>query len=139
MKLKIFTDVSVKDNKAVTTCLILSDTVFIGYAIQAFEDVTSSVQGELLGILHGLRYAREHCSSYVEQVLCYTDSQSAINILRNPKLSKSQSCKDVANCILEETSDIDVSYELIVGHQQQHNPNKVVDLVSNNVLRIMNE
>lgn len=130
----VYTDVSLRKGKAVATCLVMTTTTFIGYRTFEYDNVCTTMQGELLGILDGLRYL-ESCSDILGddsvEVLC--DSEAAlgqINGTANSKLYQSTVAE-----IHKLLPNNHVEFNLIRGHQMQHNSNKVVDKVSNRVLR----
>ena len=132
---ELYTDASVANNTAVATCLLLGSTNYIGYNSYNYEYVTSSLHAELLGILDGLRFARASGLSTNNYLTVYSDSNSAIQIITNKKHRKPQQFRQIIANINKECEHIFVTFKLIKGHQLEHNPNKIVDLTSNTILR----
>lgn len=135
--ISIYTDASVSKGSAVATCIILSTDTYIGYNVFSYENVSSSLHGELLGILDGIRYAKELGIDAKEPVTIYSDNSTAVHLATK----KSSELKEIPfrNLVTEihdECADLFVTVRLIRGHQTEHNPNKVVDLTSNTVLRL---
>lgn len=132
----IYTDASVSQGSGVATCLVISSDAFIGYNVTSYDSVTSSLHGELLGILDGIRYVKSCNLHSDDAITLYSDSHSAVSILRN-------NCNDLAfgkeliADIRKECIGLNIEFEVVKGHQSAHNPNKVVDLTSNTVLRYL--
>lgn len=132
----VYTDASVSHGSAIATVFVLSPNYFIGLQSFRYEKVSSSLQGELLGIRDGLAYAIEH-SKEPDHYNVYCDSLSAINlILSNEINGKSKQFKTILDSIKSLCNGNDIEFKLIKGHQVNHNPNKVVDLISNSILRL---
>ena len=138
--IKIFTDASVAHGKGVSTCFILTDYNYLGYNTFTYENVKTSVEGELLGILNAIRYF--DTLGYNDEVVIYCDSIHAITLIQNMEAGQTNSQINLYKKILRELVGLkrkySMSIELIQGHQTTHNPNKIVDLVSNSTLRFMN-
>lgn len=136
--IEIYTDASVAKGKAVATCFIISTDYFIGYDSFEYIGVNSSLHGELLGIRDGLKYACKLVRMN-EPITVYCDSNSALDLIktRNHKRDSKSSTqfKTIVSEIQEICKEHFVNFLLIKGHQTGHNPNKVVDLVSNTLLR----
>lgn len=133
---EIYTDASVSKGKAVATCLVISTDAFLGYEVNNYTDVTSSLHGELLGILDGIRYAKQNALTPKDNVTLYSDSCSAVSLL-NSKTTNNVFSKNLVKQIHAECDGYNVQFKLVQGHQSAHNPNKVVDLTSNSVLRYL--
>ena len=134
--LEVYTDVSVSKGSAVATCLVASTDNFVGYNTFEYSDIHSSLHGELLAIRDGLKYATENCTIN-ETLTVYSDSNSALQRVKS-RSCESNATKHLKSIITEICSlcdDYTVNFLLIKGHQIEHNPNKVVDLMSNTVLR----
>lgn len=134
--LEIYTDASVSKGNAVATCFVTSTDNFVGYNTFEYVGVNSSLHGELLGIRDGLKYASK-CAKKKERLTVYSDSNSAIQLIKSKRLD-SKNAKPFKSIVTEINSlcnDYSVNFLLIKGHQIEHNPNKVVDLMSNTVLR----
>ena len=135
--IKIYTDasVAVPIGKAVTTCFVLSSSNFIGYNTVEYDMLNSSLQGELCGIRDGLNYLKDRLRTK-DKVVLYCDSQEAINLVNGIHIAVEKTDRDIVKEIQALLKDVDVKLVLIRGHRKDHNPNKVVDLISNSVLRL---
>ena len=133
---EVYTDASVSNGKAVVTCLVLNPTSFIGCDVNDYTNIKSSLQGELLGIRDALKYALSHIES-AEEIVVYCDSNAALEIVNSISTYKPDKFSNIVKDIIRLTTGRTVKYELIKGHQAEHNPNKVVDLICNSVLRNM--
>lgn len=133
---EIYTDASVSSGKAVATCFIVSSEYFLGYNSFAYSGVNSSLHGELLGIRDGLKYALQSVKKN-EPIVVYCDSNSALQLIKSKKANVK--CNRQFNSLVTEINNLCkdhfINFLLIRGHQVEHNPNKVVDLISNTVLR----
>lgn len=133
----IYTDASVNDNYMVATCFIVTDDNFIGYTVTEKEGVDTSLEAELEGALSAVNYAID-CDK-VQDATLHTDSISLIKLLSSNllKSTNKQAVKYRERLILLQrlVSTYSIKLELIQGHAKQHNPNKVVDLISNSILR----
>lgn len=130
MNIEIYTDASVTDKKAVTSCLILTADNYLGCTSSKYDNVSTSLQGELLAIRDSLKYLREIGKRAPVTINC--DSHSAISLVQSPDARKFRKLLDEIHSLEE---GLDITYSLIKGHQVEHNPNKVVDLICNTVLR----
>lgn len=134
---ELYTDAAVSKGHAVATCFLLGDNNYLGYNSFEYSKVFSSLHSELLGIRDGLRYAKSIGLTKKDILIVYSDSNSAIQLIKksiaNPDVPKK--FKVIANEICSECNDLFVKFQLIQGHQSNHNPNKVVDLSSNTILR----
>ena len=135
--IEVYTDASVAKGRAIATCFIISSQNFIGCDSFEYSDVKSSLHGELLGIRDGLAYAIKSVPGN-EPITVYCDSNSALMLVKqkNPEVKTSKKFKEILTDVKSLTQGRCVNYILIRGHQIEHNPNKVVDLVSNSVLRL---
>lgn len=138
---KIYTDASVAKGNAVSTCFVLTDTNFLGYNTFSYESVETSVEGELLGILNAAKYYQS-LSVEDTDVVIFCDSINAINLIGSVELGDATKqtwrYQDLLESIIQLKQSIGFSLQLIEGHQMSHNPNKIVDLFSNSMLRIKN-
>ena len=89
--ISIYTDASVSKGSAVATCIILSTDTYIGYNVFKYENVSSSLHGELLGILDGIRYAKTLGINAKEPVIIYSDNSTAVQLSGK----KSSDLKDI--------------------------------------------
>lgn len=135
--IEVYTDASVAKGKAVATCFVISSDNFIGYNSFEYKNVSSSLQGELLGIRDGIEYAIK-CVPSREPVTVYCDSNSALSLVKckNNDAKNAKRFKEIVADIHLLCKNRCVNFLLIKGHQMEHNPNKVVDLISNSVLRL---
>lgn len=135
--IEVYTDASVAKGRAIATCFIISSQNFIGCDSFEYSDIKSSLHGELLGIRDGLSYAIKSVPGN-EPITVYCDSNSALMLVKskNPEVKTSKKFKEILTDVKRLTQGRCVNYLLIRGHQIEHNPNKVVDLVSNSVLRL---
>lgn len=136
--LSIYTDASVKNNKAVATCFILSSKLFIGHNVFEFNNIGTSTLGEILGAINSIKYAVS-IADESEPIQLFSDSFAMRNLL---KYDLDTTTYDQALMYKEELKELksllekhNINLRLIKGHQASHNPNKVVDLISNSVLR----
>lgn len=135
---ELYTDASVSGNSAVATCFFLSTNNYLGYESFQYKNISSSLHGELLGIRDGIRYAKKIGISEKEIMYVYSDSSSAIQLIKSSDGDKKpKQFKRLVDEILQEVKGYHVVFRLIQGHQLSHNPNKVVDLTSNTVLRYL--
>lgn len=135
--IEIYTDASVSKGNAVATCFVLSSEFFLGCNTFVYDNVSSSLHGELLGIRDGVAYALESDKSKAP-ITVYCDSNSALTLVKSKCIDARTSgrFKSILEDIKKLTKGRCVNYLLIRGHQKEHNPNKVVDLTSNSVLRL---
>lgn len=131
--IEIYTDASVAEHQAVTTCLLLSDSQFIGYNVIQHIKIRSTLQSELLGIKEALAYA-DSKNLLQDFTTLYCDSVAAVELVNREDLS---GCKysDIVKDIKDIKNSHNITIKYYKGHQSCHNPNKVVDLVSKSVLR----
>lgn len=138
--IEIYTDASVGKGSAVATVFILTDSSYIGYQVFKFDDVHTSIHGEILGALNALRYAESVLQLSEDRIMLYTDSIAMINLLKcNLKTTSNKQAQRYRDLLTELKSlitTLKVDVQLIHGHAVGHNPNKVVDLISNSVLRM---
>lgn len=121
MEIMIYTDASVKNDKASYAFMILSDTEHI--ATRA--DVYPPVKGKTLDICSAEFRCIEQAIQFIKdmdlpegtKVTVYSDSTMAITWAR----------KSVQSLY-------DISYVHFKAHQQNHNPNKVIDSLTKGVL-----
>jgi ribonuclease HI len=132
----LYTDVSVCKGSAVATCFVISTDYFLGYNSFKYESVNSSLQGELMGIRDGLSYVKSLTKSH-ELINVYSDSYSAVQLIKSKGYTSkgNKQFETLVSDIQKLCNGQNVNFLLIRGHQVEHNPNKVVDLISNSVLR----
>lgn len=135
---EIYTDASVSNGNAVSTCLVISPDAFIGYTVNKYTNISSSLHGELLGILDGIRYAKAAVLKPEDAAILYSDSNSAVSLLNSKKYSNAVD-PNILKSIYEECTNYNITFEVVKGHQSSHNPNKIVDLTSNTVLRYLSQ
>ena len=126
----IYTDASVKHGKAVTAFFIISESNFVGSGVNFYKHVDSSLQAEVLAIRDGLKYI---CDSEVKDnfySLC-SDSQLAMQLITEGSENAPKAIDSVCNEIRSLSDLLNLHYITIKGHQTNHNPNKVVDLICN--------
>lgn len=132
--IEVYTDASVARGAAMVTCFIITSDQFIGANTTKYTNIGSSLQAEFLGIRDGIRYVSDRKKS--DDIVVYCDSQSAIDLIqRRDDTGVDVPFANVVDEILTLCSGRNVSFILIKGHQLSHNPNKVVDLMSNSLLR----
>lgn len=135
--IEIYTDASVCDNNMVATCFILTDTNFIGHNVIKKSNVSTSLEAEMEGAIAALEYAVS--CNHVQHAKLYCDSISLLRLTQT-NLAKTKNKQALLHLdrllVLQRLLKVyDVTMELIQGHSKNHNPNKVVDLISNSVLR----
>lgn len=132
---EIYTDVSLAKGRGVATCFVMSSTSYIGYNMFEYTALNSSLQGELLGIRDGIKYVAS-LNTANEPVTLYCDNKAAISLINSKLAGKSiNKFERIVTDIVKAQGKMCVEYKLIQGHQSSHNPNKIVDLMSNSVLR----
>lgn len=133
--LKIYTDASVSNNQCVATCFSTTDKTFICYKSFEYENIMSSLHGELLGIYDGILYTLDN-TDITKDITVYSDSLAAIQLINTSNYSRrTKQLNELVTNIQFLTKHHNISYEVIQGHQLEHNPNKIVDLTSNSILR----
>ena len=138
--IEIFTDASVNKATAIATCFCMNDSTFIGHKIFENKDIHNSQLGELFGAVKAIEYAYHQFDLTGDSVVLYTDSQQLIDSLTYD-VSKydDEACETINNYYLQRYREyvkmFNIDVQKIQGHQRQHNPNKVVDLISVHVLR----
>ena len=134
--IEVYTDASVSQGKAVVTCLVLDPTSFIGCNVVDYSNVTSSLHGELLGIRDALTYTLDHTEP-ANEIIIYCDSNAALDLVNLDDNVKIERFSNLIKDIRKLKKNKKIKFQLIKGHQSTHNPNKVVDLISNSILRTM--
>ena len=132
--IEVYTDASVSNRKAVVTCLALEPSSFIGCNVNEYTNVASSLHGELLGIRDALEYVLKH-TELTDPIVIYCDSNTALEMVNKRTSKNSDRYSNIIRDIRKLKETHEVTLKLIKGHQSAHNPNKVVDLISNSVLR----
>lgn len=133
--LSIYTDASINNDKCVATCFACTDTMFICYKSFQYHGISSSLHGELLGIRDGINYTLKH-TDIRDEVSVYSDSVAAIKLIQKNEYSKRTiNLRSIVDEIHDLQSMYNIKINIIQGHQLLHNPNKVVDLTSNSILR----
>lgn len=135
----IYTDASVGNRHAVTACIVLTDKNYIGYRTFESPDVSTSIHGEILGAINAITCAKSMISFDGEHVTLYVDSIALLNLLKcdltyttnKQAIRYSKELRELRDLLDKNNIDI----RLIRGHKIDHNPNKVVDLMSNSMLR----
>lgn len=130
---EMFTDVALRKGNAVATCFIRTPSTFIGYKVFEYNRVGTTLHGELLAIHDGLEYLLSLNIDTSQPIKVYCDSRDALNQIQGN--TSEIKFKTIIQNIKDITSDVDVKYLFIKGHQTHCNPNKVVDKISNTVLR----
>lgn len=135
----IYTDASVGNSHAVTACIVLTDKNYIGYQTFDAPDVSTSIHGEILGAINAITCAQSMIAFEGEHVTLYVDSIALLNLL---KCDLTYTSNKQAIRYSKELGELrglldkyDIDMRLIRGHKVDHNPNKVVDLISNSMLR----
>ena len=130
MQIEIYTDASVANKQAVTSCLLLTADNYLGCSSEKYENVATSLQGELLAIRDSLKYLISIGKK--APVLINCDSYAALQLIQDKDPKKFRKILDEIHHL---ERGFDITYKLIQGHQVEHNPNKVVDLICNTLLR----
>lgn len=129
--IRVFTDAAVAKDTAVVSAIVLTDTDYLGFETRCYKDVSNSCLGELYGVLTGLQLLPRDCK---EKIIIYTDSNQTVHLL-----SDNTKCLEPSQSVVDEIHELmyglDIDIVHFKGHQQSHNPNKVVDLTSKKVLR----
>lgn len=128
-----YSDASMKDNKVVATSLILSDSHFIDCFTKEYDNISTSTEAELRGVIQTVQYIKKHCNKE-HQVVIITDNKAValkyINILSNWVVPKNSANYESYKQLLELSEGFKVNVQNIRGHQESHNPNKVCDIMS---------
>lgn len=134
----IYTDASVRNGKAVATCFIITSKTFIGHNVFEFDNVDTSTLGEIMGAINSIKYA-ESVTDMSDEIYLFSDSYAMRNLLKHDIKASQYSQVVLYREQLSELKELinkyNIQIKLIKGHQINHNPNKVVDLISNSVLR----
>lgn len=137
---EIYTDASVGKTGAFATAFVLTDKNYLGYKVSEFPDVTTSIQGETKGAIAAIKYAVQGIGKSEDSLTLYTDSMALLNLL---KCNLERTTNEQAQRYKEDLSELkdlikrhSVSMQFVRGHDIGHNPNKVVDLISNSMLRL---
>lgn len=137
---EIYTDASVGKTAAVATSFILTDKNYIGSCTTNLEGVTTSIQGEVQGAIAAIEYARDGTKLHGEDITLYTDSIAMLNLLKcnlgRTTNQQAQLYEDDLRKLKQLVKKYKINMCLIKGHDLGHNPNKVVDLISNSKLRL---
>lgn len=135
--IEIYTDASVSNGRAVATCFVINDKNFIGCKTSEFNNIQTSLEGELEGAIAAIEYVLDVLP--MDTCVLYSDSISLIRLTQtNLKTSKNkQAIEHRVRLSRLQTlvKENNIRFELIKGHSTGHNPNKVVDLISNSVLK----
>lgn len=133
---EIFTDATTSGGIAISCCIVMEDNKFIGQRVIRHKSDTS-VCSEVLGAISALEYAKTKVT--IDNAILYCDSSAVIDLLsynvdksRNGQVAKYREHLKQLKKLRDEHG---VQITLYRGHQTTHNPNKVVDLVCNSVLR----
>ena len=133
--IKIYTDASINNEECVATCFSTTDSMFICYTSFSYSNIKSSLHGELLGIRDGITYTIKH-SDVNEPISVFSDSVAAVKLIKSESYSKRTiNLKPIVEDIYYLLHTYDITIDVIQGHQLSHNPNKIVDLTSNSILR----
>ena len=137
--IEIYTDASVGKSHAVTACIVLTDKNYIGYKTFASDNVSNSILGELLGAINAVKSAEDMLDLHNDNVTLYVDNIALLNLLKCDLTYTSNKQAQRYSKELRELRDLvhkySIDMRLIRGHKIDHNPNKVVDLISNSMLR----
>lgn len=135
--IEIYTDASVANGKAVATCFVLTDSNFMGCKTSEFERIETSLEGELEGAIAAIEYVLDIIP--LDNCTLYSDSISLIRLtqtnLRNSKNKQAVLHRNRLSRLQDLVKKNNIKLELIKGHSTGHNPNKVVDLISNSILK----
>ena len=66
-----------KNNRAVATTLILTEVMYVTCFSKTYENVASSTDAELLGVLQTVRYVHDNCADD-KRVVLFTDNLSIV-------------------------------------------------------------
>ena len=131
---QVYTDASLAEGFAYTSCIILNDSNFMGYHTFEFDNVDSSLRAELLGIIEAIRYSK--LLGITDEITVFTDSEASLILFNNSKANQ-RIAKQYTNEIRTLTDLLDnnsVTLRYIMGHSSCSNPNKLVDLTSHSLL-----
>lgn len=128
----IYTDASVRKGKAVASCFVISKDNFLGYRVFEYSNICTTLQCELFAVRDALNYVLHEVDD-AGPILLYCDSIAAVEQLTGT--APTPLFKNVVNNILFLTRDVDIEFLHIQGHQTCRNANKIVDSISNYVLR----
>ena len=138
--ISIYTDASISKGRCVSTCFVITDKCFLGYNTFMYDNIDTSVRGELLGAINAIKYVKGLDIDVAESdCVLYSDSINAINLVRQYRDKNMNKQVRIYYDLLEELvillDTCNVTLKHIKGHQLNHNPNKVVDMISNSMLR----
>lgn len=132
--INVYSDASVSSGIAIVTVIVLTDSAFLGYRTAQFSGINTSLHGELLGILEGVNYINT-LDLGDNDIVFHTDCIDAVRLINDETTKVPKYAENLLNEIKELIDGVCVSIEHIQGHQMEHNPNKIVDLVSRTILR----
>ena len=128
----VYTDASVAHGKSVNTTFIIDDNCFLGCETFSHAPVSTSLEGELYGINDALDYIIKHYGDTNLPMVLWCDSDAAISYIDK----QATEYTSIVNSIKSKMTKLDLELKLIRGHQVKKNPNKVVDILSNSILRL---
>lgn len=125
---------------SVATSLFLTESTYIDTLTKVYRDVESTTEGELLGICQSLEYLTTKYPNEID-IEVITDSETLANrylqYLAGKKPKKSIKYFERWRRLMELSKDKNITVSHIRGHQDEHNPNKVCDMLSANLLQRM--
>ena len=128
-----YSDATTKASTAVATTLLLTEDTFVACFSKRYENVSSSVEAELLGVVQTMEYLAQECSDE-SRIVLLMDNKSIIvkyiRILSQWAVPENQDFKPLYERLLACSKGFNINIQHIRGHQHTHNPNKVCDILS---------
>lgn len=133
MNILIYTDGTlIKRGEGLAISVILSETHYIGLVVQKCKSAFAP-EAELFAIHQSLKYLDER-NILCDKMLLFTDAEYWVVVYNNimnsggyipPKIEN----KEIWRYIISIARKYKLSFEYIVGHQIDHNPNKLCDIM----------
>ena len=128
------------ENISVATSLFLTDDMYLNTVTKVYYNTESTTEGELLGICQSMEFITTQYpkEKYIEII---TDSESLVyayrKYLAGVPIKRSAKYYKRWKKLLELSKGKKVKVSHIASHQEEHNPNKVCDLIASATLAKM--
>lgn len=133
----IYTDAACngKKRKMTSSCVVIKDGVFVGMKDFKHEEDLNTLYAEVWGAVNAIEFAIAACEDYSShEITLFTDS---LGCLDSTKYTHENSVEQYKldtqfQKLLKEYS---IKTQLVRGHSNAHNPNKIVDKFASRALR----
>lgn len=121
----IYTDASVKGNKARGAMLILTDSNYLGYNVRSYDEVSPQV-AEIRACIDAIEYAQTLCPNLcTDDTTLFCDSKTVVDIVKTENYAGRLSYW--VHILRKKLSECSITLEYIKGHSVDSNPNVTVD------------